>query len=165
MRTQIVYCRVDPTYSLQWNYRYNNPRRHTTNNGESVFWTHSFHKVLRLAGWLVYSRGLLCMYVHWRILEVPAGYMSLWNKISKDKITFIFVMSTAEVAEPSSDHNAPQRIIGGSLTTINQYPFAVVLLYSSTQTTFSQRCGGSILNQRSVLSAAHCPWGYVLYKL
>ncbi|XP_026320263.1 trypsin, alkaline A-like [Hyposmocoma kahamanoa] len=68
-------------------------------------------------------------------------------------------IASAEVAGPPPDHYEPQRIVGGSLTTINQYPFGVALLYSAAQTTFWQSCGGSILNQRSVLSAAHCTVG------
>ncbi|XP_050348343.1 trypsin CFT-1-like [Nymphalis io] len=48
-----------------------------------------------------------------------------------------------------------QRIVGGSLTTIDQYPFgAVVLMLFDSN--FRQVCGGTIINNRSILSAAHC---------
>ncbi|XP_013133133.1 PREDICTED: trypsin CFT-1-like [Papilio polytes] len=50
----------------------------------------------------------------------------------------------------------PQRIVGGSVTTIGQYPFGASLLYSWGGTTYWQACGGSILNNRAILSAAHC---------
>uniref|UniRef100_A0A2A4K5I0 Peptidase S1 domain-containing protein n=1 Tax=Heliothis virescens TaxID=7102 RepID=A0A2A4K5I0_HELVI len=50
----------------------------------------------------------------------------------------------------------PQRIVGGSLTTIDQYPGIVALLYSSNLITYSQSCGGNIINNRSILTAAHC---------
>nr|AIR09766.1 trypsin-like serine protease precursor [Spodoptera frugiperda] len=43
------------------------------------------------------------------------------------------------------------RIVGGSATTIQQYPFAVQIYYNNG---FS--CGGTLLTQRHVLSAAHC---------
>ncbi|XP_013133137.1 PREDICTED: trypsin CFT-1-like [Papilio polytes] len=49
-----------------------------------------------------------------------------------------------------------QRIVGGSTTTITQYPFGVAMLYSWTGISFRQACGGTIINNRAVLSAAHC---------
>ncbi|XP_026739077.1 trypsin, alkaline C-like isoform X2 [Trichoplusia ni] len=54
----------------------------------------------------------------------------------------------------------PQRIVGGSLTTINQYPTIASLLFSWTSWgTHSQACGGTILNNKSILTAAHCTAG------
>ncbi|XP_046964272.1 trypsin, alkaline C-like [Vanessa cardui] len=54
----------------------------------------------------------------------------------------------------------PQRIIGGSVTTIGQYPSGVALLYSWTGLgNHVQACGGTIINNRSVLTAAHCVVG------
>ncbi|XP_072936661.1 ovochymase-like [Epargyreus clarus] len=50
----------------------------------------------------------------------------------------------------------PQRIVGGSVTTIGQYPFGAALLFSWTGANHRQSCGGSIINNRSILSAAHC---------
>lgn len=47
-----------------------------------------------------------------------------------------------------------QRIIGGSETTIENYPFAVAALQLSVAPTLA--CGGVILNNRSVLTAAQC---------
>ncbi|XP_075977084.1 trypsin CFT-1-like [Anticarsia gemmatalis] len=48
------------------------------------------------------------------------------------------------------------KIIGGSITTIDNYPEATPLLYAFNQINFRQMCGGSILNQRAILTAAHC---------
>uniref|UniRef100_A0A2A4K756 Peptidase S1 domain-containing protein n=1 Tax=Heliothis virescens TaxID=7102 RepID=A0A2A4K756_HELVI len=66
-------------------------------------------------------------------------------------ILVLFVAAVAAV--PSS---GPQRIVGGSLTTIDQYPGIVALLFSFNLITYSQSCGGNILNNRSILTAAHC---------
>nr|P23604.1 RecName: Full=Achelase-1; AltName: Full=Achelase I [Lonomia achelous]AAB19941.1 achelase I=fibrinolytic proteinase [Lonomia achelous=Saturnid caterpillar, Peptide, 213 aa] [Lonomia achelous] len=45
-------------------------------------------------------------------------------------------------------------IVGGSVTTIGQYPSMASLLFNNRQV-----CGGVIINNRSVLTAAHCPFG------
>ncbi|CAH0724785.1 unnamed protein product, partial [Brenthis ino] len=52
--------------------------------------------------------------------------------------------------------SGPQRILGGQLTTINNYPYAAVLLNTPNGINFVQECGGVILSVRSVLTAAHC---------
>ncbi|XP_064072110.1 trypsin, alkaline B-like [Vanessa tameamea] len=48
------------------------------------------------------------------------------------------------------------RIVGGSTVDISRYPFLVVVLYSQDGIIFHHICGGSIINNRSVLTAAHC---------
>ncbi|XP_075975795.1 trypsin, alkaline C-like [Anticarsia gemmatalis] len=48
------------------------------------------------------------------------------------------------------------RIVGGSVTSIRNYPEMVALLYAANQFNHRQVCGGIILNQRSVLTANHC---------
>ncbi|XP_052744853.1 trypsin CFT-1-like, partial [Bicyclus anynana] len=49
-----------------------------------------------------------------------------------------------------------ERIVGGSVVNINQYPYAAVMLVSTNNAAFRQDCGGTILNNRSIMSAAHC---------
>ncbi|CAH0402286.1 unnamed protein product [Chilo suppressalis] len=49
------------------------------------------------------------------------------------------------------------RIVGGSPTTINDHPSIVQVEYlDSWPVAWTQRCAGSILNTRHILSAAHC---------
>ncbi|KAL0850891.1 hypothetical protein ABMA28_006800 [Loxostege sticticalis] len=65
-------------------------------------------------------------------------------------IVLAFTMAVASAAIPPLG-----RIIGGSLTTINQYPEMVQVLQNHG-TNFMHVCGSSILNNRAILSAAHC---------
>ncbi|XP_064071332.1 trypsin, alkaline C-like [Vanessa tameamea] len=69
------------------------------------------------------------------------------------RAVFILALGLAvAVVSTSAD-----RIIGGSVTSIDRYPFAAAMLRSpSGSGTFWQACGGSIINNRSVLTAAHC---------
>ncbi|KAI8438836.1 hypothetical protein MSG28_011191 [Choristoneura fumiferana] len=50
----------------------------------------------------------------------------------------------------------PQRIVGGEVTSIEQYPYGAACMYSWNLLTYHQSCGGAILNARAILSAAHC---------
>ncbi|XP_075975780.1 trypsin CFT-1-like [Anticarsia gemmatalis] len=59
------------------------------------------------------------------------------------------------VAAASADEFG-NRIIGGSVTSIRNYPQMAGLMYAANQVNFRQGCGGAIVNQRSILTAAHC---------
>nr|AAT95361.1 trypsin IIb2 precursor [Sesamia nonagrioides] len=72
------------------------------------------------------------------------------------RVLALLALCFAAVAAVPSN---PQRIVGGSVTTISQYPSIASLLYTWDFNTYSQRCGGIILNNRSILSAAHCTFG------
>ncbi|CAH0695441.1 unnamed protein product [Spodoptera exigua] len=65
------------------------------------------------------------------------------------------LLLAAVAAVPSN----PQRIVGGSVTTIDQYPTIAALLYSWNLSSYWQACGGTIINNRSILTAAHCTAG------
>ncbi|XP_066982820.1 chymotrypsinogen 2-like [Macrobrachium rosenbergii] len=49
--------------------------------------------------------------------------------------------------------NRGTRIIGGQSTEVNEYPWQVSLVYRNTNESF---CGGSIINDRFIVTAAHC---------
>ncbi|XP_047993001.1 trypsin, alkaline C-like [Leguminivora glycinivorella] len=53
-------------------------------------------------------------------------------------------------------HKNPQRIVGGTPTTVDNYPYITNMQYLLWGTFWEQYCGGSLINSRSVLSAAHC---------
>ncbi|XP_050554896.1 trypsin CFT-1-like isoform X3 [Spodoptera frugiperda] len=72
------------------------------------------------------------------------------------RVLAILALCLAAVAAvPSSS----QRIVGGSVTTISQYPSIASLLYTWNWSSYWQACGGTILNNRSILTAAHCTIG------
>ena len=59
---------------------------------------------------------------------------------------------------PSSDRNP--RIVGGSNATIEEVPYQISLRYCSPTTgNCGHFCGGSIINQDTILTAAHCVLG------
>ncbi|CAH2233825.1 trypsin CFT-1-like [Pararge aegeria] len=68
-------------------------------------------------------------------------------------IVFILAISVAAVA---SLPRQQERIVGGSVVAINSYPFAVSLQLTRNNVNFNHQCGGTILNNRAMFSAAHC---------
>ncbi|XP_066986868.1 clotting factor G beta subunit-like isoform X7 [Macrobrachium rosenbergii] len=56
-------------------------------------------------------------------------------------------------SEPCGTVNRVSRIVGGVETEVNEYPWQVAVVYAGTNSVF---CGGSLLNDRIVVTAAHC---------
>lgn len=50
---------------------------------------------------------------------------------------------------------AEDRISHGNKTDINQFPWMAILQYESADG-LQQRCGGTLINSRYILTAAHC---------
>ncbi|XP_026733142.1 trypsin, alkaline C-like [Trichoplusia ni] len=68
------------------------------------------------------------------------------------RIAVLALVVVAVAAAPSN----PSRIVGGDLTTIDKYPSMAAVLHTLDMVNFQQHCGGTIINNRSILSAAHC---------
>ncbi|XP_050682036.1 trypsin CFT-1-like [Leptidea sinapis] len=60
-------------------------------------------------------------------------------------------------AVPAADISG--RLAGGSLATVNQYPFIASMLYSRNGVSYVQSCAGSIITNRAILSSASCYFG------
>ena len=59
------------------------------------------------------------------------------------------------------------KIVGGTIVTPNSLPFQVSLQRKGSLGTYSQSCGGSILDANVIINAAHCVRGYIfiiIYK-
>ncbi|CAB3229992.1 unnamed protein product [Arctia plantaginis] len=69
-------------------------------------------------------------------------------------ITLLVVCIAAVTANPQI-FRPPARIVGGTVTTINHWPYQANIMVGIGHT-FSQFCGGTIINYRTVLTAAHC---------
>ncbi len=70
----------------------------------------------------------------------------------------MFPMVTfANIDDSTSEQGISAAIIGGETATQNQLPFfARVILHKTGQNQFANLCGGSIVNDRFILTAAHC---------
>ncbi|KAI5630853.1 trypsin domain-containing protein [Phthorimaea operculella] len=71
------------------------------------------------------------------------------------RVVSVLLISVASVLAGPTRHGG-QKIIGGEVTTIDLYPYAAAMIYEFFPQTFGLNCGGAILNEKSILSAAHC---------
>ncbi|XP_077289421.1 trypsin-1-like [Arctopsyche grandis] len=72
------------------------------------------------------------------------------------------VLTPPENCPPCScgQTNTRKRIVGGQETQVNEYPWMTLLLYNG-----QFYCGGSLINDRYILSAAHCVSGFKEEKM
>ncbi|XP_053621262.1 trypsin CFT-1-like [Plodia interpunctella] len=75
-------------------------------------------------------------------------------------LIFLGLVAAAFAAELPTYASRGSRIVGGSVTDISQWPEMAALLVTLGSAGHVQSCGGTILNQRSILSAAHCFVGF-----
>ena len=60
----------------------------------------------------------------------------------------------------TSPHSRSRRVVNGSPATYGDHPWMVVLFCESNKF----RCGGSIISENFVLTAAHCIYSELQYK-
>lgn len=53
-------------------------------------------------------------------------------------------------------HVSDDRIVGGTVAEIDEFPWMALLEYRSTNNRLEPACGGSLINSRYVVTAAHC---------
>jgi len=61
--------------------------------------------------------------------------------------------------------NRVHRIVGGTDTEVNEYPWQVWFTMCKPNGQCGWACGGSLIDDRTVLTAAHCTKGYIIRKV
>ncbi|XP_052901895.1 CLIP domain-containing serine protease B4-like [Anopheles moucheti] len=57
---------------------------------------------------------------------------------------------------PNCGVQMSDRVYGGQATKINEFPWTALIQYRKQDGSFRYRCGGSLINERYVVTAAHC---------
>ncbi|KAJ8721367.1 hypothetical protein PYW07_002142 [Mythimna separata] len=60
--------------------------------------------------------------------------------------------------------NNGDRIYGGQLTELDEFPWMALLGYKNRTGTITYQCGGTLINRRYILTAAHCITGAIVPK-
>uniref|UniRef100_A0A2C9GVA1 CLIP domain-containing serine protease n=1 Tax=Anopheles dirus TaxID=7168 RepID=A0A2C9GVA1_9DIPT len=70
---------------------------------------------------------------------------------------------------PQCGIHLADRIYGGQETDLNEFPWTALIQYQKPGGTFDFNCGGSLINSRYIVTAAHCvqglPRGWKVYRV
>lgn len=57
------------------------------------------------------------------------------------------------------------KILNGDATGLDEFPWMALLQYRKRDGSLTFSCGGSLINQRYILTAAHCVTGKILQRV
>ncbi|MGR5169719.1 S1 family peptidase [Vibrio owensii] len=83
--------------------------------------------------------------------------MRLYHVLMSGVLLMVPLSGSAETASSGNDPDLKTFIIGGQQASANQLPFfARLILHRTGSSQFANICGGTIVNDRYIMTAAHC---------
>lgn len=117
---------------------------------------------------------LIDPFINQFIYEAPATSSVEIACINQDSVVFI-ILSTVVVCAISRTCEITARfmravlpfveplyVLGGNITTVDQYPWLTLIEYTKGNGPIKTMCGGALISGRYVLTAAHCVTGAIL---